>query len=126
MSEGTQGAPGPSPDQGGDPVWQPPQGRRRNPAVVLLGVLLGLGLGFFVLPYAGVVIADGLVDTSSDGDWTIVTLAVVPLLLGIALLVPPRFRVVGAGVVMGLAVGLIVGSASCLGLIGLFAASYNA
>ena len=60
-------------------------------------------------------IADGLVDTSSEGDWNIVTLAVVPLLLGIALLVPPRFRVVGAGVVMGLAVGLIVGSASLPG-----------
>lgn len=126
MSEGTQGAAGPSPDEGSDQVWRPPQGRRRNPAVVLLGVLVGLGLGFFVLPYAGLVIADGLTDTSSDGDWNIVTLAVVPLLLGIALLVPPRFRVVGAGVVMGLAVGLIVGSASCLGLIGLFAASYNA
>ena len=56
-----------------------------------------------------------LADTSGDGDWNIVVLAVVPLLLGIALLVPPRFRVVGAGVVMGLAVGLIVGSASCLG-----------
>ena len=126
MSEGTQGTPGPGPDEGGDQVWQPPQGRRRNPAVVLLGVLLGLFLGFFALPYAGLVIADGLVDTSSEGDWNIVTLSVVPLLLGITLLVPPRFRVVGAGVVMGLAVGLIVGSASCLGLIGLFAASYNA
>jgi hypothetical protein len=106
-------------------LWRPPEGQRRHPLAVMLGLLAGLVLGFFALPYAGVLVADSVADSSGGGGGSLITLALLPLLLGAALLIPRKLRVVGAGVVMGLAVGLIVGSASCLGLIGIFAASYN-
>ncbi|QIK66969.1 hypothetical protein G7072_12020 [Nocardioides sp. HDW12B] len=61
---------------------------------------------------------------AGDGSWNLIHVLLVPLVLGVLLLVPPRFRSVGAGVVLGLAIGMIVGSATCLGLLGLVEGSY--
>ncbi len=116
------GQPPPPPGQ----VWQPPPGNRRNPLLVVGGILLGLGLGFFALPFLGLWLT-GLASGTSDtlGGLGIAVGFALPILLGIALLIPRKLRKAGAGVLMGISIGMIVGSASCLGIWGLFIASYN-
>ena len=116
----------PSGASGPGQVWQPPPGNRRNPLLVVGGILLGLGLGFFALPFLGLWmtgLASGTSDTLS-GIGIAVGFAL-PILLGIALLVPRKLRKAGAGVLMGISIGMIVGSASCLGIWGLVISSYN-
>jgi hypothetical protein len=113
--------PGQSPGQPPGQAWQPsPQ--RRHPLVVVGGLLIGLFLGFFGLPYTSIVLVSEF-EPSGVGPGFLGFAA--PILIGIALLVPKKLRTVGAGILMGLSIGMIVGSAACLGLIGLFIASYS-
>ena len=55
---GSPATPGPPPGSPEGPpggqVWQPPPGNRRNPLLVIGGILLGLGLGFLVMPWLGI------------------------------------------------------------------------
>jgi hypothetical protein len=113
-------------------VWQPPPGTRRNPFLVLGGILLGLGLGFFALPWFGIWLGAGAASTVDDsssanalGGIGIALGFGLPIVLGIALLIPRKLRQAGAGVLLGLSIGMIVGSASCLGLWGLFIAAMS-
>jgi hypothetical protein len=100
---------------------KPPSGR--NGGATAAGVVLGLGLGFLGLPLAGVALIDAL--GGSDTGWNLIHVLLVPLVLGIVLLAPPRFRSVGAGALMGLAIGMIVGSSACLGFLALIEATYS-
>lgn len=100
-----------------------PTSTGRNPGATGAGVVLGLGLGFLGLPILGVVVLDAL--GGSDSSVNLIHLLLVPLVLGVVLLLPPRFRTVGAGAVMGLAIGMIVGSSACLGILALIESSYS-
>lgn len=103
-------------------MWQPDPAARRHPLAIVGGLLIGLFLGFLGLPYGSLALfssvesTGGLLGFLGFGS---------PILIGIALLIPKKLRHVGAGILMGLAIGMIVGSAACLGLIGLFLAAYS-
>lgn len=87
--------------------------------------MLGLLLGFLGLPSVSLALVSSFEASGDSGVLGFLGFGS-PIIIGIALLVPKKLRHVGAGVLMGLAIGMIVGSAACLGLIGLFVASYNA
>jgi hypothetical protein len=110
---------GPPPGQ----VWQPPPGDRRNPLLVIGGILLGLGLGFLVMPWLGIWLSSGA--TSSTGADSLGGIGIIlgfglPIVVGVGMLLSRRLRKAGAGVLLGISIGMIVGSASCLGVWGLF------
>lgn len=124
--------PGPPPGPPGGPpdgqVWQPPPGRRRNPLLVIGGILLGLGLGFLVMPWLGIWLSAGA--TSSSGADSLGGIGIIlgfglPIVVGIGMLLSRKLRQAGAGVLMGISIGMIVGSASCLGVWGLFIAALS-
>lgn len=121
-----QGPPGPPPVQ----AWQPPPGNRRNPLVVIGGILLGLALGFLVMPWLGIWLGSGAASTTDGSSESLGTIGVIlgfglPIVLGLGMLLSGRLRKAGAGVLMGISIGMIVGSASCLGVWGLFIAALS-
>ncbi len=104
-------------------MWQPPPGNGRHPLAVIGGLLLGLLLGFLVMPWLGIWLGSGA--TASSGSDSLGAIGIVlgfglPILLGIVLLVPRQLRRAGAGLLMGISIGMIVGSVSCLGVWGAF------
>lgn len=126
--------PPPGPPPGGPPegqVWQPPPGRRRHPLLVIGGILLGLVLGFLVMPWLGIWLGSGVATTSSGssaeslGAIGVILGFGLPIVVGIGMLLSRRLRQAGAGVLMGISIGMIVGSASCLGVWGLFIAALS-
>lgn len=93
------------------------------------GIVLGLVVGFLVMPWLGIWIGAGLSGTGS-GDGALGGLGIalgfgLPIVGGIALLFSSRARRAGAGLLMGMSIGMIVGSASCLGVWGLFIAALS-
>lgn len=124
QAPGAPGAPGPPPGE----VWQPPPGNRRNPLLVIGGILLGLGLGFLVMPWLGIWLSAGA--SGSSGADSLGAIGIIlgfglPIVVGIGMLLSRRLRQAGAGVLMGISIGMIVGSASCLGVWGLFIAALS-
>ena len=127
--------PGPPPGSpegpSGGQVWRPPPGNRRNPLLVIGGILLGLGLGFLVMPWLGIWLSAGATSTSSgSGAESLGAIGVIlgfglPIVVGIGMLLSRRLRQAGAGVLLGISIGMIVGSASCLGVWGLFIAALS-
>lgn len=118
----------PPPGGWGQPAHPPPPDEappeKRSGWAVAGGVLLGLVLGFYGLPTATVLLV-GPLGTLTGVDWLGVVGFLVPFVVGIALLVPRKLRFVGAGIIMGLAIGMIVGAAACLGLLGIVIVSYG-
>jgi hypothetical protein len=111
-------------------VWQPPPSGSRHPLAILGGVVLGLALGFFLMPWLGIMLGSSAASTGNSSAETLGGVGVVlgfglPIALGIAMLIPRRLRKAGAGVLLGLSIGMIVGSASCLGVWGLFIAALS-
>ena len=91
--------------------------------LVIGGILLGLGLGFLVMPWLGIWLSAGA--TSSSGADSLGGIGIIlgfglPIVVGIGMLLSRRLRKAGAGVLLGISIGMIVGSASCLGVWGLF------
>lgn len=98
------------------------------------GIVLGLGLGFLVMPWLGIWLSSGIASTSGSsgsssaetlGGFGIVLGFGLPIVVGLGMLFSSRLRRAGAGVLLGISIGMIVGSASCLGVWGLFIAALS-
>ena len=88
----------------------------RDSRSVASGAVLGALLGFFVLPTPIYLFLSSVHPDYRDSD---VYLGIaVPGVLGLLMLVRPRLRAAGAGVLLGLALGLVLGSGACLAYLG--------
>ncbi len=93
--------------------------RSVNPATVVGGAVLGFA-GSWVL-FALVVMAmyTAYGDSTSTGQTVIAFTALLALpVVGLALMVSPRTRHAGAGLLMGVAIGSVVGAGICGAVIG--------
>lgn len=99
---------------------QPLPGRPVSPGALVAGGVLGFVLSWLWIAivlfggFAAAYSAEGDGFTSSWAFGVLVAVAALaPLVLAVVLLVLPRTRQAGAGVVMGLAIGMVVGSGVC-------------
>ncbi|GAB2880500.1 hypothetical protein [Nocardioides pacificus] len=88
--------------------------------VVVAGGVLGFALSWLwiaIVLFGGFASSYGSEGDSFTGSWVFGVLvgaaALAPLVLAVVLLVRPRTRQAGAGLVMGLAIGMVVGSGIC-------------
>jgi hypothetical protein len=92
---------------------------RRHPAAVILGGLAGVVVGLVVLPVTGLLLNQaGTTDERGDGSDPLFWAGVAGgLVVGTLVLLSARMRSVGAGLVLGVAGGLALGSALCLAFV---------
>jgi hypothetical protein len=77
-------------------------------------VVAGVGAGVLASVVLALVVTAVVPSGSTWGMWAAV---LVPPLLGLVLLLVPRWRRVGAGFVLGLGIGAIVFAGACAGLL---------
>lgn len=102
-----------------------PTPRPVNPGFVILGGVLGFGFSWVWIGAAIFFGFAGSYDAQDGGGfmgtWVfgvlVALLALAPLIVSILLLVLPRTRQAGAGVVMGLAIGSVVASGVCASIL---------
>jgi hypothetical protein len=92
---------------------------RRHSAAVVVGGLVGVVVGLVVLPMTGLLLNQaGTTNERGDGSDPLFWAGVGGgLVVGTLVLLSARMRAAGAGLVLGMAGGLALGSVLCLALV---------
>ncbi|WP_377644145.1 hypothetical protein [Oryzobacter terrae] len=124
-----QPPPGPPPPQGPPPQGPPPQGpwpvnpygepsapRRYHWALVLVGLVIGFVL-WVVVSFAAI-ISTGFGESSAGASESVAVVFLVALFGGaVGLIVWRRSRELGQGIILGIAIGMVVGAGLCAPLL---------
>jgi hypothetical protein len=99
------------------PAEDTPAGRRTSTGPVIGGAVLGFIASWFLIALTLI----GMYTTYGDSTSTrqnVVAIAVpaLPAIIAVALLVAPRTRYLGAGLLAGFAIGYILGAGVCVGV----------
>ncbi len=97
----------------------PPDGPKMTADRLVGGVVLGFVASwmFYLFTAVTAVTAFGDEGSPSPGPWLELVVLVLPPVVMLALLVPRRTRRAGAGLLLGIALGSVVGAGACVGVL---------